>query len=171
MFWLLFGIITFIVAAIFIWKEVWYVEVEGCILMTFAVFVALALIILIGLSISNLIAGEAASYEPLLIETQEIQAFSDNITPNGHFFLGTGTVESKAKYFVIIEKKIGSSVEQYDVENSYIKYTTDTPRVEHYHKVFTNPWVVFFCGDEWCGYDVFYIPEGSIKENYVVDLQ
>ena len=75
------------------------------------------------------------------------------------------------KYTFVKKDAFGYTVEQVNADGCYVRYTDDTPRAvpikEHY-----NGWVKFWVGaDEAKNGYIFYLPEGSIIEQYNIDLK
>lgn len=126
-----------------------------------------------------------------LVESQNIVALQDNSNTSGRFLLGSGTINGSMYYCYYIDTDDGYKYQQintsdYNVDVS-IKYCNEneTPHIEKYDK-YTIP-----TSDKKWGW-VFnpvliapranqsvlsaqkiyiYLPEGTIDENYKVDLQ
>lgn len=131
-----------------------------------------ALLAIIGLGISNLMAYDVADTELQLDNTYGLYALNDNTEASGSFFLGNGYVDSKPVYYVMLKTERGYEMRTYNIAETILIYTENEPRVEHYNEYFTNPMVRFFCGDNsmYVMYKI-YVPEGSIIQNYMVDLE
>ena len=107
-----------------------------------------------------------------LIDTQPIYALEDNITHNGHYYLGSGTKDGDAAYFYVIEDEWGMKIESKDTDYSYIIYdNNEKPRVEIYDGEWSNPLIkaLGFIGPE--NRYKFFVPEGSMTTNINIDLQ
>jgi hypothetical protein len=115
----------------------------------------------------------AAEYDVYIdeIEDTDIYALQDNITTEGSFFLGSGHIDDELKYFYVKETDIGYTVCNVDADQSYIRYTDDRCHIEKQTCAFTNEfvnWIAFPFNDTRY---IFHIPDGSIMNNYVVDLK
>lgn len=119
---------------------------------------------------SSAIAEVEADKTYYLVDDTDIYALQDNVGSSGTFFLGSGRIEDKAKYFYVVETDFGYAIRDVDVDGSYIKYTDDRCHIETYSYEFTNPVVKWFAIPMNNRY-IFYIPEGSIINNYNMDLK
>ena len=118
---------------------------------------------------SGMIADACADKTWSVVEDVEIHALQDNVTTEGNFFLGSGHIDKELKYFYVEETDLGYTVSNVDADDAYIRYTNDRCRLERQTYEFNNPWVYLVAiplGERY----VFYIPEGSIINNYSVDL-
>ena len=170
------GLILCIVAAIgiAIWVsyEMYYgFDLGGTVLMS-VLFSLVAFLIWLLIGAFSLGGAEPVSRTPLENEAIEIYALADGNLIEGHgSFLGSSHVDEELKYTFVKKDAFGYTVEQVDADDCYVKYTKDTPRAvpieEHY-----SGWVKFWIGDDEAknGY-IFYLPEGSIIEQYNIDLK
>ena len=104
------------------------------------------------------------------VEDVDIYALQDNLTTEGSFFLGSGHIDNELKYFYVKETDVGYTVCNVDADDSYIRYTTDRCHIERQTYEFTNGFVkliAFPISDRY----IFHIPDGSIINNYAVDLK
>jgi hypothetical protein len=100
----------------------------------------------------------------------EIHALQDNITTEGRFFLGSGQVDGNLKYFYVEDTEFGYTVRDVDADNTYIKNTDGKCHLETQTYEFDN-WFVRLIAAPMGERRIFYIPEGSILQNYNIDLQ
>lgn len=140
----------------------------------FDAFISLLLGVMIGLLcmlFSSIFAECGAEKTWSTVEDTNIYALQDNLTTEGSFFLGSGHIDDELKYFYVKETDIGYTVCNVDADDSYIRYTTDNCHVERQICTFTNDFVnlIAFQFDD-TRY-IFHIPDGSILNNYAVDLQ
>ena len=107
----------------------------------------------------------------------ELIALNDSVGggANGVFFLGTGTVgsDSKLKYrFIYREDDKGMIIGERDTTNVYLEYIdeNETPCLIKYKERYNNRFWNWFLGavSTW---ETFYVPEGSITNDIVIDLQ
>lgn len=112
-------------------------------------------------------------------KTDEIVALNDNFNTNGHFFLGTGNIENVSYYFFYKKTSTGGFVQDKIKVDNVVLYeidstTNEAPRIEWLKSEFKNQswhlWTfVIGCG---CNTSAnIYIPRGSIKTDYVLDLK
>lgn len=104
----------------------------------------------------------------------EIAAFEDNITSEGSFYLGSGSVEGVMKYFYMIEREGGLQTESIPSDNTII-YDKDEklkkPRIDVYEGTYNKMGSVGkMLNITKTKYKV-YVPKGSVKTNYNVDLK
>ena len=168
------SIITFLIAGfIFIssdWPYGWR-EIGEVIAMLFAsmllagvVFVFTALICS---SVSNYHLADEEYYE-YQMEDVKIYSLRTSNDLNGTFVLGTGTVKTTTKYYVVIKTNIGYQIKDIDASVAYILYTKDQPHLETYsHKDYKTSKARWFTTGATTYYKI-YVPEGSIIENYEI---
>lgn len=139
--------------------------------------------------ISSTISETKEEYK--LVESHNIIALQDSSNTSGTFFLGCGTVGSSMYYCYYIDTDEGYKYQQinaneYDVDVS-IKYCNEneTPHIEKYDKytivtsnkdwgwVFNPALIAPRANQSVLSAQKIYIylPEGTIDENYKVDLQ
>lgn len=105
-----------------------------------------------------------------ITEDVDIYAMQDNLTTGGSFFLGSGHIDDELKYFYVEKTEFGYSVTNVDADNAYIQYSNDRCHLEKHTYTFNN-WFVRLIAVPCSTRYVFYIPEGSIINNYSVDLK
>lgn len=151
--------------------------------------------------LSNLLRMPDYFENKTIIETnvQEIVALQDTAQANGKYFLGTGTYQEEMYYFYYVETENGYVFNKLspERENVYIKYIQgeDSPRIEQaceysirMVKVEPSFWWDTLSWIRLKDYSVgdiykkqptlfssptytIYVPEGSIVEEYDIDLQ
>ena len=140
------------------------------------------------------------SQETSVIETIDLVALSDNNLTNGNFFLGSGSVNNSTYYFYYSETEHGLKLNKLnaDFDDVYIKYCSenDKPRIEKenakttyeyslrnkpgfwnldiysywYYYNYKNDDIVEEKEHEEIRY-LIYVPEGSIKTDFTIDMQ
>ena len=165
-------IVIAIVAAVWISYEMYYgFDAFGIVLMSLFFSLAAFLIWLLVGAIS-LFGSEPVSKTPLEYEAIEIYALADGNLTEGHgSFLGSGHINEELKYTFVKKDAFGYTIEQVDADTCYVKYTNDTPRAVPVEERYDG-WVKFWTGESVAktGY-IFYLPEGSIIEQYNIDLK
>ena len=113
-------------------------------------------------------AHESYSYELVALNDDADTSVS------GLFFLGTGSVSSDEdlEYVFIYETEKGMTVGERKARNVYIQYIAEgeTPRLVHYIETYDSGFWDWLLGNK-DGWDVFYIPEGSITSDFEIDLE
>ena len=138
----------------------------ACVLILSIIFVAL------GAGMSCAIADECAARTPVLIESKPLIALKDNSDIVGTKYLFSGTIKEAQYYYYIEETEFGYKQNKIQASSAYIKYDNESPRIETYVNKYKNLIVRFFCGNTSINETVvIYIPEGSIVENYEIDLE
>ena len=98
--------------------------------------------------------------------THSIVALNDSNQINGKFYCRRGYIEEKLYYQYMRKSGSGFKAGKVKADDTILYYTDDDYRVEFYMK--TKEWWIFH--DEAYYYEI-YIPEGSITEDYQIDLQ
>ncbi len=140
------------------------------------------------------------SQETSVIETTNLIALSDNNITNGNFFLGSGSINNSTYYFYYSETEHGLKLKKLnaDLDKTYIKYCSenDKPRIETENERIIYEYVLKEKPNFW-SFDVFsyghylkyeigdvveenefneirhiiYVPEGSIKTDFSIDME
>ena len=128
------------------------------------------MVLLLGVVFSGII-GESLSANYTLTNSAPIVALKDDKIAHGNFFLGCGGVDGDLRYYYAEDSSRGYKVESVDIDNCYILFDDENPRVERYdaysftkkrHYLYATP----------CGYYYkLYIPHGSITTEFEVDLE
>ncbi|WP_211747924.1 hypothetical protein [Paenibacillus sp. Marseille-Q4541] len=142
--------------------------VEGVLSIVLTVF-AVVVINLVVLSITSTLVS--SSY--VKVTQSELVALQDSNSNSRNFFLGTGGTKGSINYTYITKENDEMKMNSLNVEVASLIYSPD-PRIEKYEKYFDNKVIRFIFGDQPLYTDTtykLYIPEGTIKENYNVDLQ
>lgn len=169
MLWFILGITTVIIFIGYMILDGYYTvgEIFGLGFMSLLAAVLCALLLT---ATSVVIADSCADKTYSVVEDIDIYALQDNLTTEGRFFLGSGHVDGELKYFYVEESEFGYKVNSIDADKCYIKYTSDRCHLEKQTYTFDNSFVQFIAIPMSDRY-VFYIPEGSIINNYSVDLK
>lgn len=103
--------------------------------------------------------------EPVYAETQEIYAINDN-------YVGRYRGSESMKYCYMVSSDDGYCYKETPADQSSFIYTNDTPHVDIYQYQYTNNivrwlWSIPIKGNKY----IFFIPEGSITDNYIIDME
>lgn len=105
-------------------------------------------------------------------ESTPLYALADSGGMYGHFFLGTGTVKSMQYYYYIIETERGYIMQSVPASRAYVKYTDGEPAlITTSANGFADSTAAIYALPDSRQYYTFCVPEGTIVQNYVVDLQ
>lgn len=154
---------------------IYYLYYDGCsfiggfffwLLMTFLVFL---------LSVAILgFCSCIAEYTPqkcTKTSTEHIIALNDSSGVNGRTgFLGSGYVEDELYYYYMADTEEGFRANKIKAENTYVRYS-DEPMVEKYTATNFKNKLLWLIALPTKSYHIVYIPEGSIIENYRIDLK
>ena len=106
-----------------------------------------------------------------------ITAMQDNLNTHGKFYFRRGYIETELYYYYVYSTKNGLKSGYIPANKTYLNYTTDKPHIERYTRRWNKSWIKWFtCVDaqEYAGNDVYYkayVPEGSVEQNFNIDLQ
>mgnify|MGYP001216093432 CR=1 FL=1 len=108
------------------------------------------------------------------VKTQEesLLAINDTSSTEGRFFLGSGYVEGKMKYIYIVSMNEEMQMKSAFIDNVKLVYSDDL-KVETYSAEFKSKFIKFLLREPNFSDDQYkiYIPEGTIKQDYIIDLQ
>ena len=140
---------------------------------------ALISILVCGLIIPIAADAAGATHSVEKVDVTPLYALKDSSNITGSFFLGTGSVDETDYYhYIVKEEGKGYIVEKLVVNDYvYLDYLNsenceyDEPCLVYYHDEWDNKVLRFFAWSP-INWHTFYIPEGSIIENYYeVDLE
>jgi len=100
-----------------------------------------------------------------------LASLQDGGSLSGSFFLGCGIIDQEMKYTYYYESDGGYRMGQKDVDDVLIKFTKDKPRIEIHKRKQTDALINRFSIIMNPAKYIFFIPEGSIKQNYKLDAQ
>lgn len=112
-----------------------------------------------------------SEFDEELIETVELVALEDNFGLEGSAFLFSTQIDGELNYTYLYNSSRGLTTATVDANDSYLRYDTESPRVEVYEEHHPNgllDWLFWPGGT----FYVIYVPEGSIVTNsYNIDLK
>ena len=167
--------IWFILVVIF---SIWFIKFlhdDGCgfvggfffwLFMTFLVFIFSVAMIGFCSSVSVIFPQtcEKSSMERII-------ALNDSTGVNGRAgFLGSGYVEDELYYYYMTDTKEGFQAKKIKAEDTYVRYS-DEPIVETYTATNFKNKLLWLIALPIKSSHIVYIPEGSIIENYRIDLE
>lgn len=103
--------------------------------------------------------------------TEHIIALNDSTGVNGRAgFLGSGYVEDELYYYYMTDTKEGFQAKKIKAEDTYVRYS-DEAIVETYTATNFKNKLLWLIALPIKSFHIVYIPEGSIIENYQIDLE
>ena len=103
--------------------------------------------------------------------TEHIITLNDSTGVNGRAgFLGSGYVEDELYYYYMADAKEGFQAKKIKAEDTYVRYS-DEPIVETYTATNFKNKLLWLIALPIKSFHIVYIPEGSIIENYRIDLE
>lgn len=110
---------------------------------------------------------EPWQYSEYPYKVEKISSLNDNNMVNGRFYLRSGYIDENLYYQYMTQLNNGGFVaNKVKADNTTLFYDTDNYRVEWWKK--ERNWLFF---EQEVVYNKIYIPEGSITESYIVDLE
>lgn len=105
--------------------------------------------------------------DDIITSTEYIVALQDNNMTNGrHVYARRGYIESDLYYQYMLKFGAGYKANKIKAKNTIVYIAEDNFRVEWHTK--EKNWLFFTMWEE---YKKIYIPEGSIVEDYTIDLE
>ena len=133
--------------------------------------VSVIVAMLVALLIGSIATGCGAKTEVLTQETRNLYALADGDDIHGHFFLGSGTIDETMKYVYIVETEgKGYKMESIGVRSAYVQYSDEQPTITKTVYIFESDILNFFGFCDEIEY-LFRIPEGSITNSYIINLE
>lgn len=170
MIWLIIGLIVSIVVTVFNfcdylldWFEKFFFSFLELILS-----IAISFLVLLGVSA---IVSCFAEVDYNMVSDTKIIALKDNQNVNGNFYIMGGYVDEELYYYYATETEFGYKTEKVSAENSYIKYTNEETHIEEYEVEFVNDYVYWFAMPMQLDRYIIYCPEGTVTNEFNVDLE
>ena len=101
----------------------------------------------------------------------KIIALKDNQNVNGSFYIMGGYVDEDLYYYYATETEFGYNTEKIRADCAYIKYTDGEAHIERYDAEFINDYWNFFATPIYDNRYIIYCPEGTITNEFNVDLE
>ena len=146
------------------WKADWYLVILMS--MLFGLLGVFA-----GGAVSALLVAPFVGSPPPEIQKYSLNAIQDGKGPSGRFFLGSGIVNEEAS-FTYYKQTAEDTYVLDTVPASDTTIVETTSSIDPYVEVQQTPDVSFWTL-EWDTYPdyVFYVPEGSVQQSYVLDAK
>lgn len=125
----------------------------------------------LALIVTTIIGTGISSNEIIYEETvTPIVALEDNTASYGQFFLGTGAHKSDIYYYYMIDTERGYVMQDIKASNAHIKYDAD-PRIVIENGCGFKHWYNYIWAFPISTHYTIYVPEGTILNNYNIDLK
>lgn len=130
-----------------------------------------AIIIWLSLSvITCAIVTSTADLDYVKVDEDKIISLQDNNILNKTFFVG---INNGMKYVYMTEENGEMSMKERGIERVNLIYSNESPKVEKYNPKFSKKIIRLLFGEINLSTSTYkiYIPEGTVKQEYNVDLQ
>lgn len=123
-----------------------------------------------------LVGGFIGAFLPVeaQVTEQKLYALNDGSNVEGHYFLMSGHIDEEPVYKYIVETEKGFHMETINIEKGYIKETDGQPIMKTYRQKFKDGTYWLIASSLFLDvfdYVEFYIPKGSVINEYSIDLQ
>lgn len=169
MIWFLLAVVAIIIAGVLCWND--KISGLGFLMMVFG---SLSAPLIITVSIGEFLSNNHLIYEK---ESEwDIVALQDDLTIQGRtYFLRRGYIETDLSYYYLYKTSNGMKVGHIPAAECYINYSGGTPHIEKYKSKWDNDsylWITLPSGafSFTPSYYKIYVPEGSIAEDYDINL-
>ena len=108
------------------------------------------------------------------VNSQNIVALNDSSKIEGAKYLFSGYVDEDLVYRYIVETDKGRHIEECKSDDGYLKEgDSDSPYIEIHTYKFKHDWYYWFAinVESAENYSIFYVPSGTVTNEYNVDLQ
>lgn len=170
MIWIIIGVIVCVAIIIYTFCNSWN-DLSDKILSSILTVLASALITLLVFLASSIITNCFAEIDYNIASDTKIIALKDNQNVNGSFYIMGGYVNENLYYYYATETDFGYKTEKVKAENAYIKYTDGETHIEKYVGEFTSSIANLFgfpmCDERY----IIYCPDGTVTNEFVVDLE
>lgn len=140
---------------------------DGLILAVIGAFIGCLVWLLLGSAI-----GVWLPTENRITSSECITSLHESHIVEGDFYLGSGTINGKKQYIYSVHNKDGYQLETIDNDkNVILGYDDKNPRIEVKTRIFTNDAWLWFAVPPVQTKTTIYIPKGTIKEDFNIDLK
>lgn len=170
MIWLIAGVIVCAIIIIGIFRDNYNNLLEKFFFSFMALLFSLAISILVLVGVSTIVSC-CADIDYDIVSDTKIIALKDNQNVSGRFYIMGGYVDEDLYYYYAVETEFGYKTEKIKASNVYIKYTDGETHIERYGGEFANSgvnfWAMPMCDDRY----IIYVPDGTVTNEFVVDLE
>ena len=121
--------------------------------------------------LATITIGSCAKVDYNKVSDTKIIALKDNQNISGSFYIMGGYVDEDLYYYYATETEFGYKTEKIKADNAYIKYTDGETHVEEYEAQFVNDYVYLFAVPTCSNRYIIYCPEGTVTQEFNVDLE
>ena len=170
MIWFIIGFIVFIVMTIKLFCDDWYSLGEKLLDSLFILLASFLTSLIVCIAASG-ITTACAEVDYKVISDTKIVALKDNQNVSGSFYIMGGYVDEDLYYYYAKETEFGYKTEKIKASDAYIKYTDDEAHIETHQGEFTSGVAYLFGFPMNESRYVIYCPEGTITNEFSVDLE
>jgi len=159
------------------WKETWEGESRSnrgkVWLITYSCFSGFFLSLVATIIIGGIL-GLFPERQKVPDKIEYIAAINDGSSINGNFFIGIGAIKEESYYFYYKKLDCGGYVQEKIKTEGAIIFESDSeiPHIQYNEYEFVNKnWNDWAFPSQFCNPVYIYVPKGSIKQNYVFDLE
>lgn len=170
MIWFIIGFIIAAIIIIFIWFDDWNdlfdkISISLIVLLIFILTSSLVFLL------ASAVVSSNAEIKYNLESDTKIIALKDNQNVSGSFYIMGGHINEDLYYYYATETEFGYKTEKVRAGNAYIKYTDGETHIEKYVGEFAND-SLYLWGDCLCDNRfIIYCPEGTVTNEFNVDLE
>lgn len=170
MIWFIIGLVVAVVIIVSICCDDWndLGEKIGYSVVTLLASFVFSLMVLL---IASGVVTCCAEIEYNIASDTKIIALKDNQNISGNFYIMGGYINEDLYYYYATETDFGYKTEKIKADNVYIKYTDGETHIERYDAEFTSNIANLFgfpmCDNRY----IIYCPEGTITNEFNVDLE
>jgi hypothetical protein len=139
----------------------------------FSIFLSVIVFLIVGSCVyvidEHLVPDEAVVIKRT--KSQELVSLEDKNIIQGGFVLGTGKINNNDYYYYVVETDKGHKIDKVSINNCYIRYTDDNPRIEEYRGRAFKDWVMWIYAMPSKHYYIVYVPKNTIVTDYCIDLK
>ena len=170
MIWLIIGLVVFVVMTIRIFCDDFY-DLGDKIFFSFVNLLLSIFITFVVLLLSSVAVSSVAEVDYNMVSDTKIIALKDNQNIDGRFYIMGGYVDEDLYYYYATETDFGYKTEKVKSENAYIKYTNGDTHIEKYEPEFVNEFAYLFGFPMQLSRHIIYCPEGTVTNEFRVDLE
>lgn len=170
MIWFIIGLIISVIVIIYLAISEWCDLFEGF-WTSILILLCMALLSLFAWFTASVVISSCTEPNYSVIEDTKIVALKDNQNIHGNFYIMGGYVNEDLYYYYATETEFGYKTEKISSDNAYIKYTDGEPHIERYTAEFANDSANMWGTPLYLDRYVIYCPEGTVTNEFKVDLE
>lgn len=172
MIWFIIGFIISVIVIIYLlYENWWYYDFGEKIGVPLLVLLCSTLASILVFFFASIVVNEVCEIDYRQTSDTKIIALKDNQNISGNFYIFGGYIDEDLYYYYATETEFGYKTEKIKADSVYIKYTDGNAHIEEYAAMFADDYVnLFGCPLNNSRY-VIYCPEGTITNEFNIDLE